>query len=221
MTTTVVLADDQGMVRSGLRSLLEQEGDIRVIGEAADGQQALSAVRRLRPAVALMDIRMPTLDGLAATRTLVGEGTPSRILVLTTYDLDEYVFNALRAGASGFMLKDAPAEELVGAVRLLAGGEALLAPAVTRRVIEAFAQLPTPSTVHADAIAELTRREVDVLRLLARGLSNAEIARELVVSDATVKTHVSHLLLKLGLRDRIQAVIFAYESGLTRPGEER
>jgi DNA-binding NarL/FixJ family response regulator len=217
MSIAVVVADDQGMVRSGLRSLLEQASDIEVVGEAADGQEALSAVRRLRPDVALMDIRMPNLDGLAATRTLVGEATTSRILVLTTYDLDEYVFEALRAGASGFMLKDAPAEELVGAIRVLAAGEALLAPAVTRRVIEAFARLPVPSAVHASALAELTSREVDVLRLLARGLSNAEIARELVVSGATVKTHVSRVLVKLGLRDRIQAVIFAYESGLIAP----
>ena len=217
MSIAVVVADDQGMVRSGLRSLLEQASDLEVVGEAADGQEALSAVRRLRPDVALMDIRMPNLDGRAATRTLVGEATTSRILVLTTYDLDEYVFEALRAGASGFMLKDAPAEELVGAVRVLAAGEALLAPAVTRRVIEAFARLPAPSAAHATALAELTSREVDVLRLLARGLSNAEIARELVVSDATVKTHVSHVLIKLGLRDRIQAVIFGYESGLIAP----
>jgi DNA-binding NarL/FixJ family response regulator len=225
MSIGVVVADDQGMVRSGLRSLLEQASDIEVVGEAADGQQALSAIRRLRPDVALMDIRMPNLDGLAATRTLVGEATTSRILVLTTYDLDEYVFEALRAGASGFMLKDAPAEELVGAIRVLAAGEALLAPTVTRRVIEAFARLPAPNAehasalAHADALAELTSREVDVLRLLARGLSNAEIAAELVVSDATVKTHVSHVLMKLGLRDRIQAVIFAYESGLIAPAQ--
>jgi DNA-binding NarL/FixJ family response regulator len=219
MSIAVVVADDQGMVRSGLRSLLEQASDIEVVGEAADGQEALSAVRRLRPDVALMDIRMPNLDGLAATRTLVGEATTSRILVLTTYDLDEYVFEALRAGASGFMLKDAPAEELVGAIKVLAAGEALLAPTVTRRVIEAFARLPAPSAAHADALAELTGREVDVLRLLARGLSNAEIARELVVSDATVKTHVSHVLMKLGLRDRIQAVIFAYEGGLIAPAQ--
>jgi DNA-binding NarL/FixJ family response regulator len=219
VSIAVVVADDQGMVRSGLRSLLEQASDIEVVGEAADGQEALSAVRRLRPDVALMDIRMPNLDGLAATRTLVGEATTSRILVLTTYDLDEYVFEALRAGASGFMLKDAPAEELVGAIRVLAAGEALLAPAVTRRVIEAFAHLPVPSAVHASALAELTSREVDVLRLLARGLSNAEIARELVVSGATVKTHVSRVLMKLGLRDRVQAVIFAYESGLIAPAQ--
>ena len=217
MSIAVIVADDQGMVRSGLRSLLEQASDIEVVGEAADGQQALSAIRRLRPDVALMDIRMPNLDGLAATRKLVGEATTSRILVLTTYDLDEYVFEALRAGASGFMLKDAPAEELVGAIRVLAAGEALLAPTVTRRVIEAFARLPAPNAEQRSALAELTSREVDVLRLLARGLSNAEIAAELVVSDATVKTHVSHVLMKLGLRDRIQAVIFAYESGLIAP----
>jgi DNA-binding NarL/FixJ family response regulator len=214
----IVIADDQGMVRAGFRSLLEGEPDIEVVGEAADGEQAIAGVRRLRPDVVLMDIRMPALDGLEATRRLVAEGEAARILVLTTFDLDEYVFDALRAGASGFLLKDATAEELLSAVRLLAQGDALLAPAVTRRVIEAFGRLPASTETVAERLAELSAREVEVLRLLARGCSNAEIARELVVSEATVKTHVSSVLAKLRLRDRIQAVIFAYESGLVVPG---
>jgi DNA-binding NarL/FixJ family response regulator len=213
----VVIADDQGMVRAGFRSLLESEPDIEVVGDAADGEQAIAAVRRLRPDVVLMDIRMPGLDGLEATRRLVRDGTTARVLVLTTFDLDEYVFDALRAGASGFLLKDATADELASAVRLLAQGDALLAPAVTRRVIEAFGQLPARDTAAVERLAELSPREVEVLRLLARGRSNAEIARELVVSEATAKTHVSNVLAKLRLRDRIQAVIFAYESGLVVP----
>jgi DNA-binding NarL/FixJ family response regulator len=213
----VVIADDQGMVRAGFRSLLESEPDIEVVGDAADGEQAIAAVRRLRPDVVLMDIRMPGLDGLEATRRLVRDGTTARVLVLTTFDLDEYVFDALRAGASGFLLKDATAEELASAVRLLAQGDALLAPAVTRRVIEAFGQLPARDTAAVERLAELSPRELEVLRLLARGRSNAEIARELVVSEATAKTHVSNVLAKLRLRDRIQAVIFAYESGLVVP----
>jgi DNA-binding NarL/FixJ family response regulator len=212
----VVVADDQGMVRSGLRSLLEAEPDIEVVGEARDGEETLEVVRRLRPDVAIVDIRMPNLDGLAATRTLVAENTPARILILTTYDLDEYVFEALRAGASGFMLKDGPAEHLMEAVRVLHGGDALLSPAVTRRVVEAFVSAP-PAQPPAPALQELTQREVEVLRLLARGRSNAEIAAELFVSPATVKSHVSRLLMKLGLRDRIQAVIFAYENAVVRP----
>jgi len=214
----IVIADDQGMVRAGFRSLLEGEPDIEVVGEAADGEQAIAGVRRLQPDVVLMDIRMPALDGLEATRRLVAEGEAARILVLTTFDLDEYVFDALRAGASGFLLKDATAEELLSAVRLLAQGDALLAPAVTRRVIEAFGRLPASNETVAERLAELSAREIEVLRLLARGCSNAEIARELVVSEATVKTHVSSVLAKLRLRDRIQAVIFAYESGLVVPG---
>jgi DNA-binding NarL/FixJ family response regulator len=213
----VVIADDQGMVRAGFRSLLESEPDIEVVGDAADGEQAIAAVRRLRPDIVLMDIRMPGLDGLEATRRLVRDGATPRILVLTTFDLDEYVFDALRAGASGFLLKDATAEELASAVRLLAQGNALLAPAVTRRVIEAFGQLPVRDAAAVERIADLSPREVEVLRLLARGRSNAEIARELVVSEATAKTHVSNVLAKLRLRDRIQAVIFAYESGLVVP----
>jgi DNA-binding NarL/FixJ family response regulator len=214
MSIRVVVADDQGMVRAGLRSLLEEEPGIEVVGEAADGEAALSQIRRLKPDVALMDIRMPALDGIAATARLVEEGTPTRILVLTTFDLDEHVFDALRAGASGFLLKDATAEELVAAVRVLASGEALLAPAVTRRVVEAFRGTPEPDPELQRALEELTAREIEVLRLVAAGRSNAELARELVVSEATAKTHVSNLLGKLRLRDRVQAVIFAYESGL-------
>ena len=219
MSITVVIADDQGMVRAGLRSLLESERDISVLDEAADGEEALTLVRRHRPDVVLMDIRMPNLDGLEATRRLVAEGASARILVLTTFDLDEYVFAALRVGASGFLLKDAPAEELVAAVRVLATGDAILAPAVTRRVIDAFARVPLANEGLADRLRELSARELEVLRLLARGLSNAEIARELVVSDATAKTHVSNVLAKLRLRDRVHAVIFAYESGLTAASE--
>lgn len=217
----VVIADDQGMVRAGLRSLLEDEPDIEVVAEAIDGQQAIAAVHRHQPEVVLMDIRMPTLDGLEATRRLVAEQTAARILVLTTFDLDEYVFDALRAGASGFLLKDATAEELVAAIRVLAAGDALLAPAVTRRVIQAFARLPTSDATIRQRLVDLSPREVEVLRLLARGCSNDEIARTLVVSHATAKTHVSHVLAKLGLRDRVQAVIFAYDSGLTVANTER
>jgi DNA-binding NarL/FixJ family response regulator len=213
----VLIADDQGMIRAGLRSLLEGEPDIRVLAEAADGREAVAAVRRHRPDVTLMDIRMPTLDGLAATRRLVAEGTRTRILMLTTFDLDEYVFDALRAGASGFLLKEAPAEDLVHAVRVLARGDAMLAPAVTRRVIEQFARAPLP-TRQNEALNDLSPRELEVLRLLAAGQSNAQIAATLVVSPATAKTHVSNVLAKLRLTDRVQAVIFAYESGLIRPG---
>jgi DNA-binding NarL/FixJ family response regulator len=218
VSTTVVIADDQPMVRAGLRSLLEGEDGITVVAEAVDGEQALRAVRRHGPDVVLMDIRMPNLDGLAATRRLVADGYPTRVLVLTTFDLDEYVFEALRAGASGFLLKDATAEELIAAVRTLAAGDAVLAPTVTRRVIEAFGRLPTPDGALTGRLSTLSARETEVLRLLARGLSNAEIGRELYVSDATAKTHVSNVLAKLGLRDRVQAVIFAYECGVLRDG---
>jgi DNA-binding NarL/FixJ family response regulator len=216
MSIRVFLADDQVMVRAGLRSLLEGEPDLQVIGEAGDGEQAIAGVRRLHPDVALMDIRMPKLDGLAATRALA-EDTPTRILILTTHDLDEYVFEALRAGASGFMLKDAPVEQLVEAIHVLAAGDALLAPAVTRRVIEAFATMPEPSAPPPDRLEDLTAREVEVLRLLAQGRSNADIAAELIVSAATAKTHVSNILTKLRLHDRIQAVIYAYENSLVVP----
>jgi DNA-binding NarL/FixJ family response regulator len=214
MGVRVVLADDQQLIRSGLRSLLERGGEIEVVAEAADGEQAVAAIHRTLPQVAVLDIRMPHVDGLTATRTLVRQGTTTRILILTTYDLDEYVFEALRGGASGFMLKDAPAERLVDAIKVIAGGEALLAPAVTQRVITQFSRLPSPTRGQATALAQLTPREHEVLRLLARGLSNADIAEDLTVTPATVKTHVSSVLMKLGLRDRIHAVIFAFESGL-------
>jgi len=218
--TTVVIADDQGMVRAGFRSLLESEPDIDVVGEAADGEMAVAAVTELQPDVTLMDIRMPVLDGISATRRLVAAGTPTRVLVLTTFDLDEYVFEALHAGASGFLLKDAPAEELVAAIRVVASGDALLAPGVTRRVIDAFVRQPIAPNRRRAAVAELTPREREVLGLVARGRSNLDIGRALFVSEATVKTHVSNLLGKLGLRDRVHAVIFAYESGLIVAGEE-
>ena len=214
MSIRVVIADDQPLVRAGLRSLLEGADGIEVVAEAPDGELALAAVRRYRPDVVLMDIRMPVLDGLAATRRLIGEGGSARVLVLTTFDLDEYVFEALRAGAGGFLLKDATAEELIAAVHALASGDAVLAPSVTRRVIEAFGRVPAPDPAAGARLAALSAREREVLRLLARGLSNAEIAAELFVSDATAKTHVSNVLAKLQLRDRVQAVILAYESGL-------
>ena len=217
--TTVLIADDQELVRVGLRKILEAEGDTSVIGEADDGEDAVSEARRLRPDVVLMDIRMPVLDGIEATRRIVGAQQNARILILTTFGLDGYVYEALRAGASGFMLKDAPPEEIVAAVRIVASGEALLAPAVTRTVIEEFArQLPSPPPPEPPALTELTPREREVLDLLARGLSNPEICERLVVSEATAKTHVARILQKLHLRDRVQVVIYAYESGLVAPG---
>ena len=217
----IVIVDDQAMVRSGLRSLLESELDLQVVGEAADGETGVSLVGHHRPDVVLMDIRMPVLDGIAATQRIGAAGLAARVLVLTTFDLDEYVFRALRAGASGLLLKDATAEQLVAAVRTVAAGDALLDPAVTRRVIDAYvAAAPTESP--ADAIlSDLTAREVEVLRLIAHGRSNREIAAALFVGEATAKTHVSNVLGKLGLRDRVQAVIRAYECGLVRPGEAR
>jgi DNA-binding NarL/FixJ family response regulator len=219
MSLRVVVADDQAMVRAGFRSLLNEEPDLEVVGEAADGEQAVAAVRRFRPDVALMDIRMPTVDGLEATRRIVAGGLATRILILTTFDLDEYVYEGLRAGASGFLLKDASPEQLIAAIHLVAEGEAVLAPTVTRRVVEAFARIPAADDALRDALESLTAREREVLRLLARGRSNAEIARELFVSEATAKTHVRHVLSKLDLRDRVQAVVFAYESGLVRAGD--
>ena len=210
--TTVVVADDQGMVRSGLISLLEGDPEVTVVGEASDGAQAVAVVRRTDPDVVLMDIRMPELDGLSATRQLVADGARARVLVLTTFDLDEYVFEALRSGASGFLLKDAPVEELLSAVRVVSRGDAVLSPAVTRRVIEEFAA--SRLAARTEPSPELTPRELEILRYLGRGLSNAEIAADLVLSESTVKTHVSRVLLKLGLRDRVQAVIYAYECGL-------
>ena len=218
--TSLVIVDDQGMVRAGFRSLLDGEPGLEVVGEASDGEQAVSVVRRLQPDVTLMDIRMPVLDGLAATRRIVEEGIPTKVLVLTTFDLDEYVFEALRAGASGFLLKDAPAEELAAAVRTVAAGDSLLAPSVTRRVSDAFVRRAAPVTHGPDPrLAQLTPRELEVLGLLARGLSNLDIAERLFVSEGTTKTHVSNVLAKLGLRDRVQAVIFAYENGVVVAGE--
>jgi DNA-binding NarL/FixJ family response regulator len=216
----LVIVDDQGMVRGGFRSLLADEPDLEVVGEAANGEEAVALVGRLQPDVTLMDIRMPVLDGLAATRQLVAQGASTRVLVLTTFDLDEYVFEALRAGASGFLLKDAPAEELAAAIRTVAAGESLLAPSVTRRVIDAFVGRPSARPVPHDArLRDLTPREMEVLGLLARGLSNQDIATTLFVSEGTTKTHVSNVLTKLGLRDRVQAVVFAYENGVVVAGD--
>jgi DNA-binding NarL/FixJ family response regulator len=220
--TTLVICDDQGMVRAGFRSLLETEPDLDVVGEAANGEEAVEVVTRLRPDVTLMDIRMPVLDGLAATRQLMESGVDTSVLVLTTFDLDEYVFEALRAGASGFLLKDAPAEELAAAIRVVAAGDSLLAPGVTRRVIDAFVRRADPSTRPVDArLGQLTPRELEVLGLLARGLSNQDIGQRLFVSEGTTKTHVSSVLTKLHLRDRVQAVIFAYENGVVVAGEDQ
>jgi DNA-binding NarL/FixJ family response regulator len=215
MTIKVLIADDQALVRTGFRKILESEPDLEVVGEAGDGGEAVEASLLLRPDVVLMDIRMPRLDGLEATRLLAGK---TRVLVLTTFDLNEYVYEALRAGASGFLLKDAPADQLVTAIRVLAAGEALLAPSITRRLIEEFARRP-PSNARPAELEALSPRELEVLRLVARGLSNVEIAGELYVGDATVKTHVSRILQKLNLRDRVQAVVLAYESGLLQPGD--
>jgi DNA-binding NarL/FixJ family response regulator len=214
----VLLADDQAMVRAGFRLILSTEPDIAVVGEAADGAEAVAAARRLRPDVTLMDIRMPRLDGISATRRLAAEDPPvTRVVVLTTFDVDSHVYDALRAGASGFLLKNAPPEDLVQAIRVVAGGAGLLDPTVTRRVIEEFARTRAPASP-PPAVRTLTDRELEVLQQLARGLSNAEIAATFVLSEATVKTHVARLLAKLGLRDRVQAVVYAYEHGLVRPG---
>jgi DNA-binding NarL/FixJ family response regulator len=219
--TSVLIADDQALVRLGLRKILETEPETTVVGEAADGEDAVAAARRLRPELVLMDVRMPVLDGIEATRRIIAAQPDTRVLILTTFGLDGYVYDSLRAGASGFMLKDAPPEEIVAAVRIVASGEALLAPAVTRSVIEEFArQAPAPPTP-PPAVAELTPREQEVLDLLARGLSNPEIGEQLVISEATAKTHVARILQKLDLRDRVQVVIYAYETGLVAPGSRR
>ena len=217
----VIIADDQALVRAGFRMILDAEEDLEVVGEATDGAQAVEVVRELRPDVVLMDIRMPELDGIEATRQVLAESDderPTRVLMLTTFDLNEYVYEALRAGASGFLLKDVPPEQLAAGIRCVAEGEALLAPSITRRLIQEFAQSRPADPAPPKSFDELTARELEVFGLIARGMSNAEIAAELVVSETTVKTHVARLLMKLGLRDRVQAVVLAYESGLVSPG---
>jgi DNA-binding NarL/FixJ family response regulator len=211
----VVVADDQALIRAGLRRLLEEQPDIEVVGEAGDGREAIAAIERLRPDVVLMDIRMPELDGIEATRQVGGQ---ARVVILTTYELDEYVFDGIAAGACGFLLKHSLPEEMIRGVRAAASGDALLAPSVTRRLIAEFARRRPPATTVPPSLNGLTEREREVLRLVARGLSNQEIARALQVSEWTVKTHVAHLLDKLGLRDRVQAVVLAYETGLVQPG---
>ena len=217
----VLIADDQAMVRQGFGALLAAQPDLQVVGDAADGAAAVAAARALDPDVVLMDVRMPVLDGLEATRKLLDGGRPDgpKVLILTTFDLDDYVYEALRAGASGFLLKDAPAADRVHAVRVVASGEALLAPSVTRRLIAEFAARPRPDRPRPTALHALTPRETDVLRLIARGRSNQEIAADLVVAEQTVKTHIGRILAKLNLRDRAQAVVFAYETGLVAVGE--
>ncbi len=219
MTIRVLIADDQSLIRAGFRLVLENHPDIEVVGEASNGDEAVYGAGRLEPDVVLMDIRMPELDGIAATRRITARFT-ARVLVLTTYDLDEYVYDALQAGASGFLLKDTPPAQLADGIRAVAGGEALLAPSVTRRLIEEFARIgSTQQRASGPALDELTPRELEVLKLLARGLTNAEIADTLVLGATTIKTHVTHVLGKLGLRDRVQAVVLAYECGLVTPGQ--
>jgi DNA-binding NarL/FixJ family response regulator len=213
MSIRVLVADDQSMVRAGFRMLLSGEADIEVVAEAGNGLEAVEKTARFRPTVVLMDIRMPELDGLEATRRILASDDPPRILILTTFDLDDYVYDALCAGASGFVLKDDPPEQLLSAIRIVAGGDALLSPAVTKHVIDQFTR--TPRRERPTQLDELTDRELEVLRLIARGFSNAEIAEQLFISDTTVKTHITHILQKLDLRDRVQAVILAYQSGLT------
>ncbi len=216
--TRVLLADDQALVRQGFRLILELEEDIDVVGEAANGAEALRLARELEPDVAVMDIRMPQLDGIEATRHLQQAGSQTRVLILTTFDLNEYVYEAMRAGASGFLLKDVPSDQLVAGIRTVAAGDALLAPALTRRLIEHFVHRPPPDAAAPRGLEELTERELGVLTLLARGLSNAEIAAALFLGEATIKTHVGRIFQKLSLRDRVQAVVYAYESGLIQPG---
>jgi DNA-binding NarL/FixJ family response regulator len=215
----VLIADDQALVRGGFRMILESHADIEIVGEAEDGAQAVTLARELAPDVVLMDIRMPGIDGLEATRRLLLDGPEGvHVLVLTTFDADEYVYGALKAGAAGFLLKSAPPARLVEAVRLVASGEALLAPTITRRLIESYVRRPAPGTRSPKEVEHLTDRELEVLKQIARGLSNAEIAAVLIVSEATVKTHVNRILQKLNLRDRVQAVVLAYETGLIQPG---
>ncbi len=216
--TTVLICDDQELVRTGFHLILDLEEDIDVVGEVADGKACLTAVARLRPDVVLMDIRMPVMDGIAATRVIAETGFGTKVLVLTTFDLDEYVYDAMRAGASGFLLKDAPREQLIAAVRMVLRDESLLAPTVTKRLIERFVTLPPPSAGVPTALSALSAREREVFGLVAQGLSNSEIATDLVVGEATVKTHVANVLAKLALRDRVQAVVLAYETGFVQPG---
>jgi DNA-binding NarL/FixJ family response regulator len=219
MSARVLIADDQALVRTGFRMILDAEPDIEVVGEAENGSEAVTLSRSLQPDVVLMDIRMPEMDGIEATRRVVApsDGAAPRVLMLTTFDLDEYVYDALRAGASGFLLKDVPAEQLAAGVRMVAAGDALLAPSITRRLIEEFAAAPA-AAAPPPGLDELTPRELEVFKLVARGLSNAEIAEQLIVGETTVKTHVTRLLMKLGLRDRVQAVVLAYEFGVVMPG---
>jgi DNA-binding NarL/FixJ family response regulator len=215
----VLIADDQALVRDGFGMILDAQPDIEVVGQASDGREAVERARELRPDVVLMDIRMPEVDGVEATRRLMADPESPRILMLTTFDQNEYVYDAMKAGASGFLLKDVRREELINAVRAVAAGDALLASSLTRRFIEDFVRRPPPGAAPTGALAELTDREAEVVRLVARGLSNAEIANRMVVSEATVKTHVARVLSKLGLRDRTQVVVMAYESGFVQPGE--
>jgi DNA-binding NarL/FixJ family response regulator len=220
VTLGVLIADDQALMRAGFRMILEAEADLEVVGEAADGREAVAEAARLRPDVVLMDVRMPEMDGIEATRRLLDGNGDTKVVMLTTFDMDEYVYEALRAGASGFLVKDVPPEQLVAGIRSVASGDTLVAPSVTRRLIQEFVRRPpdalrTPPT----ELARLTAREVDVLKRMASGRSNAEIATEFFLSEATVKTHVAHVLAKLGVRDRVQAVVFAYESGLVTPGD--
>ena len=217
MSVKVLLVDDQQLIRAGFRMILDAEADIEVVGECSDGTQAIDSAARLNPDVVLMDIRMPELDGLEATRRILAEDRGARILILTTFDLDEYVYEALRAGASGFVLKDDSPEQLIAAIRTVAAGDALLSPTVTRRVIQKFAGMPRPAP--PKELDELSEREREVFRLVVRGLSNAEIGQELFISETTVKTHVTHILSKLGLRDRVQAVVLAYQTGLVSQGQ--
>ena len=216
---SVLLADDQALVRGGFKLILDAQDDIEVVAEASNGRQAIEEATRFHPDVVLMDVRMPELDGISATRTIVAEGLAARVLVLTTFDEDRIVYDAMKAGASGFLLKTAPPNQLVDAVRTIASGEALLAPSVTRRLVEDFVRRPPPGEEKPERLASLTEREQEVLTLIARGLSNGEIAAKLFLSGATVKTHVNRILSKLELRDRVQAVVAAYETGLVRPGE--
>ena len=215
MTIRVLVTDDQSMVRAGFRMLLSGEEGIEVVAEASNGLEAVQKAARFDPTVILMDIRMPELDGLEATRRILAADSSARVLILTTFDLDEYVYEALRAGASGFVLKDDPPEQLIAAIRTVAAGDALLSPAVTRRVIREFTRIPRPAA--PEAISDLSERELEVFRLMARGLSNAEIGEQLFIGETTVKTHVTHIFQKLDLRDRVQAVVLAYQSGLVEP----